>query len=184
MGDTNFSPPKKTPLSGDKLAAPPCRTTPSILSTTSIRARENADSSTRFPNSKRRVSAPSPSFRSASGSSSNRCCATSTERRSPKTTSARSPTGRRRAERTEEIPFMVARVLLQDFTGVPLLVDLAAMRSAAARFEKDPEDHRAARSRRSGHRSLRAGRLRESSPMRCSSTWTWSSSATSSAISF
>src|SRR5438093_12647769 len=42
-----------------------------------------------------------------------------------------------RAERTEEIPFMVARVLLQDFTGVPLLVDLAAMRSAAARFEKD-----------------------------------------------
>src|SRR6266478_1370983 len=41
------------------------------------------------------------------------------------------------AERTEEIPFMVARVLLQDFTGVPLLVDLAAMRSAAARFEKD-----------------------------------------------
>src|SRR5207253_11397443 len=45
---------------------------------------------------------------------------------------------RSKAERTEEIPFMVARVLLQDFTGVPLLVDLAAMRSAAARFEKDP----------------------------------------------
>src|SRR5438067_2790368 len=41
-------------------------------------------------------------------------------------------------EREEEIPFMVARVLLQDFTGVPLLVDLAAMRSAAARFDKDP----------------------------------------------
>src|SRR3954465_12211316 len=41
------------------------------------------------------------------------------------------------AERTEEIPFMVARVLLQDFTGVPLLVDLAAMRSAAARSGKD-----------------------------------------------
>src|SRR4051812_22449225 len=41
------------------------------------------------------------------------------------------------AERTEEIPFMVARVLLQDFTGVPLLVDLAAMRSAADRFGKD-----------------------------------------------
>jgi aconitate hydratase len=43
------------------------------------------------------------------------------------------------AERTEEIPFMVARVLLQDFTGVPLLVDLAAMRSATARFGKDPK---------------------------------------------
>src|SRR5205814_5888329 len=41
------------------------------------------------------------------------------------------------AERTEEVPFMVARVLLQDFTGVPLLVDLAAMRSAAARAEED-----------------------------------------------
>src|SRR5439155_24433965 len=41
------------------------------------------------------------------------------------------------AEREEEIPFMVARILLQDFTGVPLLVDLAAMRSAAARFGKD-----------------------------------------------
>src|SRR6266568_2693747 len=41
-------------------------------------------------------------------------------------------------EREEEIPFMVARVLLQDFTGVPLLVDLAAMRSAAARFDKEP----------------------------------------------
>src|SRR5438445_7090870 len=43
-----------------------------------------------------------------------------------------------KGERTEEIPFMVARVLLQDFTGVPLLVDLAAMRSAAARLDKDP----------------------------------------------
>ena len=40
-------------------------------------------------------------------------------------------------ERTEEIPFVVARVLLQDFTGVPLLVDLAAMRSAVERLGKD-----------------------------------------------
>src|SRR5579862_3567103 len=30
--------------------------------------------------------------------------------------------------RTQEIPFIVARIVLQDFTGVPLLVDLAAMR--------------------------------------------------------
>jgi aconitate hydratase len=44
-----------------------------------------------------------------------------------------------RAERTEEIPFKVARVLLQDFTGVPLLVDLAAMRDAASRFGADPK---------------------------------------------
>src|SRR5688572_14091012 len=42
-------------------------------------------------------------------------------------------------ERTEEIPFVVARVLLQDFTGVPLLVDLAAMRSAIARLGRDPK---------------------------------------------
>jgi aconitate hydratase len=37
------------------------------------------------------------------------------------------------AERTAEVPFLVGRVLLQDFTGVPLLVDLAAMRSAVLR---------------------------------------------------
>src|SRR6266542_3216586 len=42
-------------------------------------------------------------------------------------------------ERTEEVPFVVARVLLQDFTGVPLLVDLAAMRSAVARLLKNTE---------------------------------------------
>jgi aconitate hydratase len=41
------------------------------------------------------------------------------------------------AERTQEIPFTVARVVLQDFTGVPLLADLAAMRSAAQRLGKD-----------------------------------------------
>ncbi len=40
-------------------------------------------------------------------------------------------------ERSEEIPFTVARVILQDFTGVPLLVDLAAMRSAVERLGKD-----------------------------------------------
>jgi aconitate hydratase len=40
-------------------------------------------------------------------------------------------------ERSEEIPFTVARVILQDFTGVPLLVDLAAMRSAVQKLGKD-----------------------------------------------
>ncbi len=43
------------------------------------------------------------------------------------------------APRTEEIPFMVARVVLQDFTGVPLLADLAAMRSTAQRLGHDPQ---------------------------------------------
>ena len=42
------------------------------------------------------------------------------------------------ADRAEEVPFTVARVILQDFTGVPLLVDLAAMRSAVERTGKDP----------------------------------------------
>ncbi|WP_028358260.1 aconitate hydratase AcnA [Brackiella oedipodis] len=44
------------------------------------------------------------------------------------------------AKRTEEIPFVVSRVVLQDFTGVPLLVDLAAMRSVADRTHKDPKN--------------------------------------------
>jgi len=41
--------------------------------------------------------------------------------------------------RTAEIPFVVARIVLQDFTGVPLLVDLAAMRSAVAKLGKNPK---------------------------------------------
>jgi aconitate hydratase len=43
------------------------------------------------------------------------------------------------ATRTQEIPFIVARIVLQDFTGVPLLVDLAAMRSAAVRLGRNPK---------------------------------------------
>src|SRR5438876_5713921 len=44
-----------------------------------------------------------------------------------------SPTG----ARTNEIPFVVSRVVLQDFTGVPLLADLAAMRNVAADMGKN-----------------------------------------------
>ena len=44
-----------------------------------------------------------------------------------------------RAERSNEIPFVVARVVLQDFTGVPLLADLAAMRNVAERLGKNPK---------------------------------------------
>src|SRR6059036_674608 len=43
-----------------------------------------------------------------------------------------------KAPANAEIPFVVARIVLQDFTGVPLLVDLAAMRSAVARMGRDP----------------------------------------------
>ena len=44
-----------------------------------------------------------------------------------------------RAERSDEIPFVVARVVLQDFTGVPLLADLAAMRNVADGMGKNPK---------------------------------------------
>jgi len=40
---------------------------------------------------------------------------------------------------SEEIPFVVARIVLQDFTGVPLLVDLAAMRTAVQKLKKNPK---------------------------------------------
>src|SRR5438094_161175 len=43
------------------------------------------------------------------------------------------------AKRTEEIPFVLARIVLQDFTGVPLLCDLAAMRGVAQKMGKDPK---------------------------------------------
>ncbi|MBX3600715.1 MAG: aconitate hydratase AcnA [Rubrivivax sp.] len=43
------------------------------------------------------------------------------------------------AARTDEIPFVVARVVLQDFTGVPLLADLAAMRNVADKMGRDPK---------------------------------------------
>ncbi|GLU33188.1 aconitate hydratase AcnA [Trinickia caryophylli] len=43
------------------------------------------------------------------------------------------------ATRVDEIPFVVARVVLQDFTGVPLLADIAAMRGVAQRTGKNPK---------------------------------------------
>ncbi|HUB66924.1 MAG TPA: aconitate hydratase AcnA [Candidatus Methylacidiphilales bacterium] len=44
-----------------------------------------------------------------------------------------------KAPAAEEIPFVVARIVLQDFTGVPLLVDLAAMRHAVQKLKKSPK---------------------------------------------
>jgi aconitate hydratase len=44
-----------------------------------------------------------------------------------------------KAKRTQEVPLVVARVLMQDMTGVPLVVDFAAMREAAKAMGKDPE---------------------------------------------
>jgi aconitate hydratase len=47
-----------------------------------------------------------------------------------------SPTG----TRTDEIPFVVSRIVLQDFTGVPLLADLAAMRGVASKMKVNPKN--------------------------------------------
>jgi aconitate hydratase len=44
-----------------------------------------------------------------------------------------------KAARVDEIPFVVARIVLQDFTGVPLLADLAAMRGVARRMGSNPK---------------------------------------------
>ena len=66
------------------------------------------------------------------------------------------------AEPSREITFAPARVLLQDFTGVPAVVDLAAMRDAMARVRRRPEPDRPADPGRARDRPLGAGRrLRE-----------------------
>ena len=57
-----------------------------------------------------------------------------------------------------ELPFMPARVILQDFTGVPCVVDLAAMRDAMAEMGGDPSQDQPARPRGPRHRPLRPGR--------------------------
>jgi aconitate hydratase len=62
------------------------------------------------------------------------------------------------AKRVDEIPFVVSRVVLQDFTGVPLLADIAAMRGVA-QLGQGPEEDRAAGAGRSRRRPLGADRL-------------------------
>ena len=61
------------------------------------------------------------------------------------------------AAKAREIQFRPARVLLQDFTGVPAVCDLAAMRDALARDGRGPEACESADSRGSRDRSLGAG---------------------------
>ena len=76
---------------------------------------------------------------------------------------------------------MPARVLLQDFTGVPAVVDLAAMRDAMARAGRRPAADQPAAAGRAGDRPLGAGRrVRHARPPSCS-TPSSSSSATASA---
>ncbi len=56
-----------------------------------------------------------------------------------------------------EISFTPARVIMQDFTGVPCVVDLAAMREAIAKLGGDPDKVNPLGAGRDGHRPLRAG---------------------------
>ena len=102
-------------------------------------ATETPEGSIRCPRWKRPASARSPDCRFPSGSCWNPSCAIATARRSPKQNVRALANWKPEATRTEEIPFVVARIVLQDFTGVPLLVDLAAMRSAVARLGKNPK---------------------------------------------
>ena len=67
------------------------------------------------------------------------CCAPRTARTSPRTTSRPSPTGIPTAEPDTEIQFTPARVVMQDFTGVPCIVDLATMREAVGDLGGDPD---------------------------------------------
>ena len=70
----------------------------------------------------------------------------------------------------KEIAFTPSRVLLQDFTGVPAVVDLAAMRDAMKRLSGDPTLINPSAARGVGHRSLGAGgRIRHAAifPAQC-----------------
>ncbi len=62
-----------------------------------------------------------------------------------------------KAEPSREIAYMPARVLMQDFTGVPAIVDLAAMRDAIKTLGGDPVRVNPLHPRRTGHRPFRAG---------------------------
>ena len=73
-------------------------------------------------------------------------------------TCSRSRTGPRPRRPASRVPFLPARVLLQDFTGVPAVVDLAAMRAAMARAGLGPGAGRPAGAVRPRDRPLRAGR--------------------------
>ena len=88
------------------------------------------------------------------------------------------PAASRRRARS---PFTPARVLLQDFTGVPAVVDLAAMRDAHGGARRRPDRDQPAAAGRPRHRPLGAGRRLRHATTRSSSTPSSSSSATASA---
>ena len=86
------------------------------------------------------------------------------------------PEGRAGQARSPSRP---ARVLLQDFTGVPAVVDLAAMRDAMKTLGGDPTKINPLQPVRAGHRPLGAGRRLRHARCVSPTTPSWSSSATS-----
>src|SRR6218665_944739 len=82
---------------------------------------------------------PSGACRYRSASCSNRCCATAMAARSLPSMCGNWPVVRPRPTARMKFPSVVARVLLQDFPGVPRLADLAAMRSQALRLGQNPQ---------------------------------------------
>ena len=97
---------------------------------------------------------------------------------------ARSPRWDADAEPSHEVAFSPARVLLQDFTGVPAVVDLAAMREAVAELGGDSGRRRPPHPGRPRDRPLGAGRRVRLARGRSRATSTSSSSATASATRF
>ena len=85
------------------------------------------------------------------------------------------------AHSDKEVPFKPARILLQDFTGVPAVVDLAAMRDGITRLGGDPREGQPAGAGGSGDRPLGADRRLRARPTRWPGTSTSSSNATASA---
>ena len=95
---------------------------------------------------------------SRSGSCSRTCSATPAAASSSRPTSRRSPSWRPGVAAEAEIPFMPSRVILQDLTGVPAVVDLAVMRDAMADLGGDPAQGQPAGPGRPRHRPLGPGR--------------------------
>ena len=86
-----------------------------------------------------------------------------------------------KAEPSREIAYMPARVLMQDFTGVPAVVDLAAMRDAMKHARRRSREDQSAAARRARDRPLRAGGRVRQRPAPTTSTLRSNFSATASA---
>ena len=123
------------------------------------------------------------SCRSASRCCSRTCCAPRTARTSRRSRSRRSARGMPTAEPDTEIQFTPARVVMQDFTGVPCIVDLATMREAVERPRRRPEEDQPALARPRWSSTTRSSPTCSAPRTPSSATSRSSTSATASATS-